>query len=185
MKKKLIKSKVIFIIALFIVLIRTVFTRHIDENKTNQIKPTQQIATASKELTKVLHVVDGDTIVIEGKKTVRYIGIDTPETKHPTKSFQCFGEEASIKNKELVEGKFVFLEKDVSETDQYKRLLRYVWLTDPNNASAEGIFVNDYLLRQGYAHASTFPPDVKYAQQFLQAEQEARNKQRGLWQMCP
>lgn len=184
MTKRLTKKKIIFIVALLIVLIETVFTRRIDEHKTDQIKPALQITSSPRQLVKVLYIIDGDTIVIEGKNTVRYIGIDTPETKHPTKSLQCFGEEASKKNKELVEGKFVFLEKDISETDQYKRLLRYVWLADPNNASSEGIFVNDYLVRQGYAHVSTFPPDVKYTQQFLRAEQEARKDNRGLWSKC-
>jgi hypothetical protein len=89
---------------------------------------------------------------------------------------ECFGQEASNKNKELVEGKRVKLEKDVSETDKYGRLLRYVWVDD--------VFVNDYLVRQGYAYAYTYPPDVKYAEQFVQAQQEARENNRGLWAIC-
>lgn len=122
---------------------------------------------------KVSRVVDGDTIQLENGQKVRYIGIDTPETVDPRKPVQCFGREASNKNKELVEGKEVHLVKDVSETDKYGRLLRYVYVGD--------MFVNDYLVRNGYAHASTFPPDVKYQDQFKQAEQEARENKRGLW----
>jgi len=122
---------------------------------------------------RVTRVIDGDTIEIEGGQKVRYIGIDTPETVHPSEPIECFGKEASSKNNELVAGKKVRLEKDVSETDKYGRLLRYVWVGDT--------FVNDCLVRQGYAKASSYPPDVKYQEQFRQAEQEARDAGRGLW----
>lgn len=122
---------------------------------------------------KVVNVVDGDTVKLEGGEVVRYIGIDAPETVHPSKPAQCFGREAGEKNSELVEGKEVRLVKDVSETDKYGRLLRYVYAGD--------IFVNEYLVRNGYAKASSYPPDVKYQDQFRQAEEEARNSKRGLW----
>jgi len=124
-------------------------------------------------LVRVIRVIDGDTIEIEGGHRIRYIGIDTPETVHPSKPIECFGKEASSKNSELVSGKEIRLEKDVSETDKYGRLLRYVWVGD--------IFVNDYLVRQGYAKASSYPPDIKYQDQFREAEQEARDAGRGLW----
>jgi micrococcal nuclease len=81
----------------------------------------------------VTNVVDGDTIdvLIDGQEfRVRYIGVDTPETVHPTLGEQPYGSEASDYNKSLVENQTVFLEKDVSETDQYGRLLRYVWLDE-------------------------------------------------------
>ena len=124
----------------------------------------------------VTEVVDGDTIKIEGGQTIRYIGIDTPETVHPSQPVGCFGLESSNKNKELVQGKRIKIEKDVSETDRYGRLLRYVWIDD--------IFVNDYLVRNGYATAYTYPPDVKYSEQFVQAQKEARENNRGLWSKC-
>jgi micrococcal nuclease len=141
-------------------------------------QPTQELPTTLVEV-KVVRVIDGDTIEVDiggSSYKVRYIGIDTPETVHPQKPVECFGKEASDKNKELVEGKIVRLEKDVSETDRYGRLLRYVWV--------DGIFVNDYLVRQGYAYAYTYPPDVKYAEQFAQAQREARENNRGLWAAC-
>ncbi len=125
------------------------------------------------EIFKVVHVVDGDTIKLDNGQVVRYIGIDTPETVDPRKPVQCFGKEASAKNRELVEGKEVRLVKDISETDKYGRLLRYVYVGDE--------FINDYLVRQGYAHSSSYPPDVKYQDQFRSAEQEAREGKRGLW----
>ncbi len=130
----------------------------------------------AEKLYVVTRVVDGDTIEIEGGKKVRYIGMDTPEIHHPKKPVECFGQEAYEVNKSMVEGKNVKLEKDVSETDRYGRLLRYV--------SVDGVMVNDYLVRQGYAYASTYPPDVKYQDQFRQAQQEARENKKGLWNSC-
>lgn len=127
----------------------------------------------SRYKAKVINVIDGDTIKIEGGQVVRYIGIDAPETVHPSKPVQCYGKEASYKNKELVEGKEVRLEKDVSETDRYGRLLRYVWLGD--------MLVNEYLVREGYAQSSSYPPDVKYQDRFVEAQRQAREEKRGLW----
>ena len=125
---------------------------------------------------KVTRVIDGDTIEIEGGQKVRYIGIDTPETVDPRKPVQCFGIEASNINKELVEGKNVRLAKDISEIDKYGRLLRYVYV--------DNTFVNDLLVREGYAHSSSYPPDIKYQNQLTQAEQEAQQNSRGLWSAC-
>ena len=138
-------------------------------------QPTESIEK-QELLFKVIKVIDGDTIKLENSEVVRYIGIDTPETVHPSEPVQCFGKEASDKNKELVEGKMVKLEKDITDRDKYGRLLRYVWVDD--------LFVNDELVRQGYAYAYTYPPDVKYTEQFVQAQQEARENNRGLWAGC-
>jgi micrococcal nuclease len=129
---------------------------------------------------KVVRVIDGDTIEVNiaGKTyKVRYIGIDTPETVHPSKPVEYMGQEASDKNKELVDGKTVKLEKDISETDKYDRLLRYVYVGD--------LFINAELVRLGYAQVSTYPPDVKYQDLFLQLQQEARDAERGLWAAQP
>ena len=138
--------------------------------------PSPQTLAENRQRAKVIRVIDGDTIEIEGGQKVRYIGIDTPETVHPDMKVQCFGKEATDKNKELTEGKTVELEKDISETDKYGRLLRYVYIND--------LFVNDYLVRQGFAHASSYPPDIKYQDRFRQAEQEAMANNRGLWGAC-
>ena len=130
--------------------------------------------TPAKHRVKVVRVIDGDTIEIEGGQKVRYIGIDTPETVDPNRPIGCYGKEASYKNKELVEGKIVFLEKDVSETDKYERLLRYIWLED-------GTLINDYLVKEGYANSSSHPPDVKYQDIFRESERLAREGNKGLW----
>ena len=124
----------------------------------------------------VARVVDGDTIRVTfgGREyTVRYIGVDTPETVDPRRPVQPFGKEASARNKELVEGKTVRLEKDVSETDRFGRLLRYVYVDD--------LMVNAILVQEGYAHAVSYPPDVKHQELFRRLEREAREAKRGLW----
>lgn len=133
------------------------------------------------ERTKVVKVVDGDTIEVAGKKTVRLIGIDTPETKDSRRPVGCFGKEAANETKSLLEGKSVILQKDVSETDKYQRLLRYIFLPLENGQT---LFINDYLVREGFAKVLTYPPDVKYNEQFRQAEKEARENNRGLWGKC-
>lgn len=132
----------------------------------------------------VVKVIDGDTIDVQisgETKRVRYIGVNTPETVDPRRGQECFGKEASNENKKLIQGQTVFLEKDVSETDKFGRLLRYVYL-----GLGQGglLMVNDYLVRQGYAYSSTYPPDVKHQQRFIEAQQEARMSKRGLWDRC-
>ena len=113
----------------------------------------------------VVEVIDGDTIrvLVDGLEyPVRYIGIDTPEMGHPDEPVEWMGPEAWAKNQELVEGKVVTLERDVSETDKYGRLLRYVWVGD--------LMDNAELVRLGYAQSSTYPPDVKRQDLFLQLQ---------------
>ena len=122
---------------------------------------------------KAIRVIDGDTIEIEGGFRVRYIGIDTPELDDARAEVKALALAAAEKNRELVEGKIVRLEKDVSETDRYGRLLRYVYV--------DGLFVNAELVRLGYARAVSYPPDVKYQELFSQLEKEAREASRGLW----
>ncbi len=121
-------------------------------------------------------VVDGDTIEVSVNGVVykvRYIGIDTPETVDPRRPVGYFGKEASAKNTELVLGKVVRMEKDISDMDKYGRYLRYVYVDD--------LMINKELVRLGYAKVSTYPPDVKYVTVFLNAEREARDNKRGLW----
>jgi micrococcal nuclease len=125
-------------------------------------------------------VVDGDTIDVEisGKiERVRYIGIDTPETVDPRKAVQCFGVEASKKNKGLVEGKMVRLERDITERDKYNSLLRFVWLEDT--------LINEALVAEGFAASYSYPPDIKYQVRLAAAEKDARENNLGLWSVCP
>ena len=126
--------------------------------------------TSPPETAKVTRVIDSDTIVIQGDYRVRYIGIDTPEI-HPT--VEDYGIEAWEVNRELVEGKEIRLEMDVSETDKYGRLLRYVYVDDT--------FVNAELVRLGLAEARAYPPDTRYQDELETLESEARQAGRGMW----
>lgn len=149
--------------------------------------PTESIASpeanvqgVTTETAKVVEVVDGDTIKLDNGETVRYVGIDTPETKHPNKGVQCFGKKASEKNTEIVLGKTVRMDKDVSERDRYGRLLRFIYLPTGQGE----LFVNDYLVREGYARAITYPPDVRERDRFKDAELQAKTNNKGLWNEC-
>jgi micrococcal nuclease len=130
---------------------------------------------------RVVRVVDGDTIhvVVGGRREkVRYIGVDTPETHHPTKPVQCYGRAASAFNARLVAGELVRLVRDVEERDRYGRLLAYVY------RARDGLFVNAELARAGYARTLTIAPDVRYAARFAALARAAREAGRGLWSAC-
>lgn len=135
---------------------------------------------ADGETVTVVSVVDGDTIKVSMNgqtETVRLIGVDTPETVHPTKPVEPYGPEASAYTKQRLTGQEVRLEYDVEQRDKYGRLLAYVWLGDE--------MFNATLLREGYAQMLTVPPNVKYAEQFRMLQQEAREAGRGLWGLAP
>lgn len=173
-KRIVIVAAIVFVLALF-----DIDGTGLLENDLQETTP--EVLALTQEETVVTRVVDGDTIEIESGQKVRYIGIDTPETVHPQKSVECFGIEAKSKNEGLVLGKQVILKADVTNTDRYGRLLRYVYVRDD---SGNEIFVNDALVREGYAFSRTYPPDVMYQDQLLQAEHEAREAERGLWTNC-
>jgi micrococcal nuclease len=125
---------------------------------------------------KVVRVVDGDTVVVryEGREErIRLIGVDTPETVHPNKPVEAYGEEAKEYTKKKLEEKDIQIEFDVQERDRYGRLLGYIWV--------DGLLFNDELLRMGYARVATFPPNVKYVETFKETEKNAREKQVGIW----
>jgi micrococcal nuclease len=121
----------------------------------------------SSDAVMVVKVIDGDTIVVEGGYHVRYIGIDSPETD------EFYYSEAKQMNADLIAGKKVRLESDITDKDKYGRLLRYVYVGDT--------FINAEMVRQGCAWSIAYPPDVKY-QVYLEAmEKEARQLKRGVW----
>jgi micrococcal nuclease len=121
----------------------------------------------SEDAALVTRIIDGDTIEIEGGIRVRYIGIDTPEIGEP------YYLEAKKANRNLVGGTRIQLEKDVQDKDEYGRLLRYVWV--------DGIMVNAELVRLGYAHSYSYPPNLRYQAHLLQLQREAREQKQGLW----
>ena len=132
----------------------------------------------------VVRVTDGDTIRVEidGQEfPVRYIGMDTPEPDDPDPTVKAFADQATAANAKLVEGQEVILERDVSDTDSFDRLLRDVWVDGP----AGPIHVGLELVRQGFAQVSTYPPDVRYTGALLAAQVDARANGAGLWAAAP
>ena len=127
-----------------------------------------------------MSVTDGDTIRVKiggVEYRVRYTGIDTTEIGDTPEPFSL---EARTANSELLGEREIILEKDVSETDRFGRLLRYVWVRGDGGGWT---LVNLELLRAGLARVVTFPPDVKYHDSlFRPAEREAREAGLGIWE---
>lgn len=124
-------------------------------------------------------VVDGDTIKVridDELKTIRLIGLDTPEVVDPRKIVECFGQEASNRAKDILNGKQIRLESDASQGDQdkYNRLLRYVFLED-------GTLFNKMMIAEGYGHEYTYNIPYSYQLEFQEAERQARENKLGLW----
>jgi len=131
---------------------------------------------------RVEEVVDGDTVrlVIDGRsETVRLIGVDTPETKHPTKPVECYGPEASAHLAAVLPaGTVVGIRRDVESRDRYGRLLAYLIRTD------DGLFVNLDLVEGGWATTLAIEPNIAHAEEFAAAAERARASSLGLWGAC-
>ena len=143
------------------------------------------ISTHDWEKARVARVVDGDTLVLDDGRRLRLIGINAPEIGERE---EPYGAEASAWLRATIDGKEIFLQKDVSDTDQYGRTLRYVWLSTPekvDDQSAREWMVSAMMVAQGYAQPYTFPPDVLYADLLLSLAREARTHERGLWAINP
>lgn len=146
----------------------------------NQNKPEVQGTETERVKAQVNRVVDGDTleVLLDNKKQkIRVIGIDTPEVVDPRRPVQCFGKEASNYAKELLNGQTVYLEADNTQGDRdnYKRLLRYVWI---DNGQVD---FGKQMIGKGYAHEYTYNLPYKYRESYKDAEQKARDDKVGLW----
>lgn len=138
---------------------------------------TESTKLANLSEYEVVRVVDGDTIVVNFNginEKVRLIGVDTPESVHPneTKNTEK-GILISNYTKERLSGKSVELEFDIQERDKYGRLLAYVYV--------DGYMYNKELLEKGYAKVATYPPNVKYVDDFTKLQEKARKEKVGLW----
>lgn len=120
----------------------------------------------------VERVVDGDTFVTRDGSRVRLIGVNTPEISGRA---EHYGEEAAAYTKRMLTGQTVWMFRDVSETDRYGRLLRFIFI------QGDPLMFNERLVREGYANAATYPPDVSLADRFREAERKARSAGSGLW----
>jgi len=112
-------------------------------------------------------VTDGDTMVLNNGRTVRYIGIDTPEKD------ELFFREATEANREMLHGKKISLEYDIERQDRYGRDLAYVWV--------DSVLVNAELIKKGLASVYFFSPNLKYRDRFLSVQKQARERKMGIW----
>jgi len=150
-----------------------------DDGRSGPVDPQPDPQPKRKPTILVSRVIDGDTIEVQLRgrtEDIRLIGIDTPETVHPTVGVECFGPQASDFTKDRLEGKRVRLEYDVERRDRYGRLLAYVWI--------DGVMFNKTLVAQGFASVSTYPPNVRYVDRFLAAQRAARSSNKGYWAGC-
>jgi micrococcal nuclease len=141
--------------------------------------PKESTAKPSVNMVLVTRVVDGDTIEVNYRGSIvdiRLIGVDTPETVHPTEPVECFGPAASRFTTASLTEETVRLEFDVERRDYYGRLLAYVW--------DDGKLFNRALVQRGFATVSTYPPNVRYVERFSAAQDRAQSAGRGLWEGC-
>jgi len=128
-------------------------------------------------LYKVVRIVDGDTYVLEDdngtKEKIRIIGADTPETKHPKKGLEPFGNEATAFAKKYLTDKVVRLKFEKGKRDRYERVLAHVYVN--------GIHFNKMLIDSGLAKSSFYSPNYKYRDAFKKAEEIANSKRLGIW----
>lgn len=125
---------------------------------------------------RVTRVYDGDTIEVEFegiRERVRYIGIDTPERDDSRAPILEMARLATEANRSLVAGRSVRLEFDVDRRDQYDRLLAYVFVGDT--------LVNEWLVREGYAQAREYRPNVRHQDLLFEAQREAQTERLRLW----
>ena len=158
MKNFLKKNKIFLAVIIGAVIVGTAVYICLSKSKKGETGQTPIKCLASSE-TIVTKVLDGDTIIVEGGEHIRLLGIDADEKDYP-----CY-ESAKSRLEELVLNKEVRLEKDQTDVDQYNRCLRYVFLDDEN--------INFQLVKEGFAIARFYPPDVKYQEEITQAEKEA------------
>lgn len=178
--KSYITTRTIALILLIIVIIS--LTQYLKNSGKIKTPAITRVATYSGQITyppvvaNVKRVIDGDTIELSTGQIVRYIGIDTPELNTETKTPECYALEATNENRQLVEGKTIEIFRDISDTDKYGRLLRYVYLGN--------VFVNASLVKNGFARTFRVLPDIKYQELFNLDQSEAKENLRGLWSIC-
>ncbi|MEK7605803.1 MAG: thermonuclease family protein [Patescibacteria group bacterium] len=182
MNRKLRRAVISLLIIIFLIAGEKAYTSLVPHQSAVEGVRTVATPTSIQEqngLIKVTKVVDGDTlhVILNGKnQTIRVIGIDTPETVDPRKPVQCMGKAASDRAKELLLGKYVFLESDPtqSDKDKYGRLLRYVFI---NGSDDYGLGA----LEEGMAHEYTYAMPYKYQAEYKKAEKAAIAARIGLW----
>lgn len=127
-------------------------------------------------------VIDGDTVdvtVAGESERVRLIGIDTPESVSRNVPVQCFGKEASDALTGLLPpGTVLRIERDEEARDRYGRLLLYLYRDE------DDLFVNEWMIQQGFADTLFFEPNTTFEGSFTRSRNDARAESLGLWGSC-
>ena len=172
------------ILAIFLALTLTSCDQIPKENKNQFASKDWQIY----QKTKVKYAVDGDTIWvdIDGKdEKVRFVGVNTPEIAKDGKPAEFMADEAKDFTNSILKNKEIYLERDISDRDKYDRLLRYIWLEEPvANPSLSDIeknTLNGILVKEGYAYANYYKPDIKYQEYLKELEKSAQENKKGIW----
>lgn len=194
MKKYIKKIITVILLVVIAILFAVYFKNYINNNisiyKENNIttninntdKGNNQIELTEATVTKV---IDGDTIWVDinGKEEkVRFIGVNCPEY---TTKIEEYGKEATEYTTNELLGKKVYLQKDISQTDDYNRLLRYVWLEKIDTINEENIenyLFNAKLVINGYAQSNYYKPDISLQNYLEKFEKEAKKQKIGIWQ---
>jgi len=178
-----------------IILILTLLGFNIDTTSLDkilyQLEPSMEIVrnnkpnglSGSQKTGKVQRVIDGDTLELEDGKRVRYLMIDTPETKKPGTPVQCYGPEAFAFNKLMVENKQITMIPDKEATDKYGRELYFIFLNGANTADVNQS-LNAELVKKGYARTVSYSPNTTYKKEFEALQLEAQKNKLGVWSSC-
>lgn len=143
----------------------------------------QSTRQKTREEVTINRVIDGDTVLLQDGRTVRYLNIDTPETKKPNTPVQCYGKEASDYNRGLTEGKTVTIVAEKELQDRYGRELRFIFLKGKNVDDITQS-VNAQMVQKGFARSSIYSPNNRFEKEFISLEQAAQKKDLGVWK-CP
>lgn len=189
--KNNIKKILLLIIIIILAIISSFFLKNSLNEKANNINSDFQdnlpILSTDIELEEayVTKVVDGDTLWVKinnEEKKIRFIGIDCPEY---TKQIEPYGKEATEYTSEKLLNKTIYLQKDVTDVDNYDRLLRYVWTEKVDKITDENIskyLFNYSLVNEGLAESRYYKPNVKFQDYLNEAQNEAKYNNRGMWQ---
>lgn len=163
MKKKNWRRVLIAGTVFFVVIFTVSFLIYLQKDKNN---PEVKLESKENRFETVLvsHVIDGDTVVLDDGRHLRYIGIDTPELNIKSNDLNEKALEAKKENEKMVLGRQVVIEKDTSEFDKYGRTLCYVWV--------DGKMVNEELVKLGVATLMTISPNIKYSSRLKSAHEK-------------
>jgi micrococcal nuclease len=136
----------------------------------------KEMLLAERVLYSVTKIYDGDTVLLDNHLKVRLLSINTPELERYNKLGEAGGERARERLRRLLSGQKVRLEKDLESQDKYGRTLGHIF-------TAAGVHINLEMVKSGWATVNIHPPNVKYSQAMLTAQQEAQALHLGLWGM--